>query len=84
MKAKFEDGKVCIITREWSNFYAKTIDVETIISIDDAVKLRAELDEAICASQPVIEADAKKYGKCPHCGEYVPIAHFDTCAERTA
>ena len=66
MKVKLDDGQIYIITREYSNFHMKTVDVENRITVDDAIRLRSELDAAINASQQDVEDE--RATTCPKCG----------------
>jgi len=60
MKVKIHNGKICIVSKEYSDLYVRTVDVERIITIGEAIRLRSELDTAIVASQQPDSEDGKK------------------------
>jgi len=59
MKVKFEDGRIYLVIREYSNFHMKAIDVENRITTGEAIRLRSELDAVISASQQGDSSDSE-------------------------
>jgi len=66
MKVKLDNSRIYIVTREYSGFHNKVIDVETIISVEAAIKLRSELDAAINSIQQPVQSNTIK--PCSNCG----------------
>ena len=76
MRVKTENGRIYIVTREYSDFHMQTVDVEHGTTIGEARRLRNELDEAINKIEETTCCDTPKlsYGlsrdqwKCTNCG----------------
>lgn len=81
MRVKFDAENIYIISREYSGYHMKTVDVENRITLGEAIRLRSELDAAICASQPSSPADGIFDPVCRKCGDPLTTEEFicDNC-----